>query len=1069
MTTLTLNDWQNGKAVRTEITPMNDISLESILKIANDSQRKASNPEVSAWVSASAGSGKTKVLTDRILRLLLNGEKPEKILCLTFTKTAAAEMSNRLFKRLSLWTVTPTNQLTEELQNLLGKEPSEDDILYARCLFAKILNVSGGMKIMNTHSFCQSILKRFPLEAGLIPSFEAIDDTQSRHLLSQSIDAVLNDENFKEDLAKIVLTVNQESLTALIQSLDRDRRAFENLLSEHQSLPSLISKIYQELGVSETDTAEQLLSDIYDGDDFDTFKLNYLTGKDEIRSSIIKSQDTEKIKTAEKLLEVSNKLRNLTVAEQTGAFLKVCYAVLNKYTKLKEKKGLIDYEDMILQTVRLLEEQGQTAWVLYKLDGGIDHILIDEAQDSNPLQWRIVELLAEEFFSGNGISKKNRTLFVVGDKKQSIYGFQGANSDAFEEMRSYFKNKITDSGHLFEDIPLNISFRSTQPVIDLVNHTLAHPETAFGVVSPGENAEHLAFRKDDGGMVEVWPLEENDEKNSCDEWIPPLVQTTGMSGSRKLALKITNRIKKMLDDGETLSNGKPIEPKDILILVRQRKAFLFELIKALKEQNLPIAGLDRIELNSHIAVQDFVSLARFLLLPNDDLSLAEVLRSPIVGISDDDLYHLAYGRGEASLWDRVRTNGGEIYEKLLSYLNLTDKETPFGLFSFILEKERNSFLKRLGTEALDTLDEFLNLCLDYEEKETPSLQGFLDWFLTDTVTIKRDLEQDGPNQIRIMTIHASKGLEAPIVFLPETRQKTIKYDKIVWKNGLPLWIPNKDLRTPETENVFEKQRKKEEQEYRRLLYVALTRARDRLYLCGFNGEKKPPQNNWYDLVVGSLPTYKDGEVFTISNTTGDFISKKEDELRKEEPFPNWLWENAPEETPRMQPISPSKIGALEEDVSNLSPLGNEQALKYGTAVHKILQILPTLPKERRYEVAKQYMPYPFDVPQKLLDLMENPVFAPLFGPESEAEVPLMGTLNGTPVSGQVDRLVIHDKEVWIIDYKTNKNPPNTPEKIPLVYQNQMNAYKSLLSSLFPDKKIRCFLLWTTTLDLMECV
>lgn len=1047
---------------------MSDISLESILKIANDSQRKASNPKVSAWVSASAGSGKTKVLTDRILRLLLSGEKPEKILCLTFTKTAAAEMSNRLFKRLSSWTVMPRPKLTDELQKLLGTEPLEEDILKARCLFAKILDVKGGMKIMNTHSFCQSILKRFPLEAGLIPSFEAIDDIESAHLLSKSIDIILNDENFKEETSKIVLTATHKELTKLIQSLDRNRRQFENLLSEHQSLSSLISKIYSELRIAKTDTPESIISEVYDGDDFDTFKSQYLTGGNAILSAVLKSQDFEKIKTAEKVLEASNKLRNLSVAEQTAVFLKFCYAVLNKYTELKEKKGLIDYEDMILKTVYLLEEQGQTAWVLYKLDGGIDHILIDEAQDSNPLQWRIVELLAEEFFSGNGISKKNRTLFVVGDKKQSIYGFQGADSNAFEKMRLFFKEKITNSGHIFEDIPLNISFRSTQPVIDLVNHTLAHPESAFGVVVSDENAEHLAFRKDDGGMVEIWPVEENDKEEKNEEWIPPLVQTNGMSGNRKLAVKITKRIKEMLDKGETLSNGRPIEPKDILILVRQRKAFLFELIKAMKEQNLPIAGLDRVELNTHIAVQDFISLARFLLLPNDDLSLAEVLRSPIIGLSDEELYHLAYGRGEASLWDRLRISGGAVYEKLLSYLNLTDKETPFGLFSFVLEKERNSFLKRLGTEALDTLDEFLNLTLDYEENETPSLQGFLHWFLEDTVTIKRDLEQDGPNQIRIMTIHASKGLEAPIVFLPETRQKTTKYDKIVWKNGLPLWIPNKNFRTPETEDVFEALYKKEEQEHRRLLYVALTRARDRLYVCGFNGKHKAPQNNWYDLVVGSLPTYKEGEAFFIKNTDTAFVQKNEQKQTSDEAAPDWLWQDAPEEMPKTQPLSPSKIGVLEEDVSPFSPLGNEEALRYGTAVHKILQILPDIPKERRYETAKQYMPYPFDVPKKLLDLMEKPDFAPLFGPNSKAEVPLMGMLNGSLISGQVDRLVISDKEVWIIDYKTNKNVPDTAQNIPLVYKNQMNAYKALLSSLFPDKKIRCFLLWTTTLDLMEC-
>ena len=1045
---------------------MTDFSTELLSKIANEAQRKASQPDISAWVSASAGSGKTKVLTDRILKLLLSGESPEKILCLTFTKTAAAEMSNRLFKRLSTWTVIPKEELTQDLISLFGSAPSEDLLSKARRLFARVLDVKGGMKIMTIHSFCQSVLKRVPLEAGLIPTFEVIDENEAKALRAQSAEEAFKDAALREEVAKISVAANEKQLNELMADFNKKKKHFFSLLSQHQSLTSLISKMYAELGVKETDTEESLKKALCPLGDFDEAALQYLNAKSgTIKATILKGKDAEKKEKAEAFFAVKDKIKSLTLLKLTESLLKIGYAILNTYGKLKEKAGVIDYDDMILKTVELLEEKNETAWVLYKLDGGIDHILIDEAQDTNPLQWRVIQLLSDEFFSG--CEQKTRTLFAVGDKKQSIYGFQGADADSFEKMKLYFKEKITSAGKTFEEVPLNISFRSTQPIIDLVNYTLSNPAARDGILSPGEEAEHLAFRKDKIGQVEIWPVEMPDNEEKEESFQASVISQSGISGHRKLAVKIADKIVSMLSSGETLSDGKRIEPRDILILVKQRKAFIFEIIRALKERNLPVAGLDRLVLSTHPAVQDLISLARFLLLPQDDLSLAEVLRSPIGNISEEDLYELAHGRGEASLWDRVRALRPVIYEKLLSYLNLTDKETPFMLFSFVLENERTAFLERLGTETTDALDEFLNLTLTYEEKETPSLQGFVNWFTKEEIEIKRDLEQEGPNQIRLMTIHGSKGLEAPIVFLPETRQKRFQAPPIVFKNNLPFWVQKKEMRCTLLEPVFEELKQKEEKEYHRLLYVAMTRARDRLYLCGFNGKNNAPKGNWYDLVTESLNTYRENQLWCLQKGTPVFQEVSAKEKSKETDPPAWLFQNSKEECAPEKPVSPSKIGALEEDISIFSPLGNEEALRYGTAVHKILQLLPDVPPEKRREIAESYMPFPFGVPEKLLSLMEHPDFKPLFGKNSESEVPVMGYVDGTLISGQIDRLAIVGDEVWIVDYKTNKNPPSSKDKIPIVYQKQINAYKSLLSFIFPDKKIRGFLLWTTTLELME--
>ena len=1041
------------------------------ISIANQAQRQASSPYVSAWVSASAGSGKTKVLTDRVLNLLLNNYPPEKILCLTFTKTAAAEMANRLSDILRKWTILDDTELTKELINLKGDDFDPEYLTLAQQLFAKLLDVKGGMKIMTIHSFCQSLLKRFPLEAGLSPSFDVLDDKDSHLYMKQAISECLKDLSFAPQMKIISNYMNEKSFVELMKNFDDERNRFKRLLDAHQSLTSLINKVYQQLNITPGTTIVDLQKSIYNGDDWENFLDQYLT-KDKDRK-IRKKLNPEDLKTAQSILDVLDKIKALKTADATAAFLILAFNILNQYKKIKDEKGVLDYDDLILQTRQLLEESDMASWVLFKLDGGIDHILVDEAQDTSPDQWAIIRKLSEDFFSGETKSEVLRTLFVVGDKKQSIYSFQGADPQEFEKMYTYFKDKIEGSQNEFKRVPLNISFRSTQAVLDLVNLLLQNQQASSGILHQGEKAIHLPYRTGEAGRIEIWPLEKQEKNQDAEDWQLPLLQENAPSASVRLAKKIATRIQQMIGNEILESQNRPICAGDIMILLQHRNQFLFDLVRALKEKHIPVAGVDRLVLTNHIAVMDLISLGSFLLLPDDDLKLAEILKSPLCGLTEEELFNVAYQR-KTTLWESLKKKKPIVYEKLNHLLNLTDTIPPFELYSYVLGKMggRTAFLKRLGSEVNEALDEFLNLALQFEQTHTPSLQNFLKWLSSGDIEIKRDLEQNASDAIRIMTVHGSKGLQSNIVFLPDTRYKPNKTPNLIWMQNIPIWVPNKEARSSSCETFINSIKYLREQEYNRLLYVALTRARDRIYICGYEMSKDALQKNWYDLIAQSLPQYKADSITTLSCEQTK-ISKNKLHPQKTNfnlfSIPDWFYKDAPEEPVPPKPLTPSKP-SLDEPASP-SPLKEAQkdAMRRGTYIHKALQILPTLPTENRKAWLKKAIPEDIQIPDTLLQLLETPSLKPLFSNNSLAEVPIIGEVNGFIVSGQVDRLVVTDQDVLIIDYKTNKTPPEHPQDIPAIYIQQMAAYKSLLKNIFPDKNIICYLLWTENLSLMEVV
>ncbi len=1069
-----------------------------------EAQRQAAHPLNSVWVSASAGSGKTKVLTDRVLNLLLSDTRPEKILCLTFTKAAAAEMSNRITDKLKKWTIAPFDDLCKELTELLGVPPSNETILKARKLFVEVLEAPGGMKIMTIHSFCQSVLGRFPIEAKIPPQFDVIDEAKSSLLMKQVVDETFLNPAFECEIDALNGYFQERDIQIIFNNILKNEARFADLFQQIGSYETIKKQLKKKYNLSKYQSENDILIDFlnplkflnYTQEDvreaqqiFEERKANHLTKN---LSKVKTKKLIGTVEEAEETFLILEQLNMFRIIELTGSILHLIEQIVHRYRLLKQEESLMDYGDLIYHTKKLLTQSGMSQWVMFKMDEGIDHILVDEAQDTNPEQWEIIRLISEEFFAGFGRETSVvRTIFAVGDKKQSIYSFQGADPSEFERMHFYFKKKVLDSKHQFQTVPLNASFRSTQTVLDLVNDVLHFPVAAKGVLNVGENADHTAVRKKEAGLIEIWPLVEVEKEENDLIWPLPKRQKNENPIS-VLSVKIAKKIKDFLDNKEILkSENRPIEPKDILILVSKRSGIVTELVRALKEKNVPVAGIDRLDLGSHIAVQDLLSAARFALLPEDDLNLATLLKSPLCGISETELMNCCIHREKLSLWSIVQKRLPDIAEKLQKIQNLADKMPVYEFFSYILSPMhgRKAFIRRLGLEANEAIDEFLSLTLQYEQSETPSLQNFIIWFQNRNNIIKRDMDQSQLNAVKIMTIHGSKGLQGNIVFMPDAQRIPSLSENFFWtEENLPLWIARSEFKNSFLNPLYEQYRNLTEEEYHRLLYVALTRARDRLYICGWAKPKKKsdekksetqtkPNNetallNWYDLIQQALPekvkTDASGYIHIESEQEKIPDKKQKDgPIYLQLPFPTCLNHSAPMETPLSKPLMPSRLVENEPQTESLGTGNQDSALKRGIFIHKLLQYLPEIEPSKRKEIAFRLKPDEIDISEKLFDVFEDPTFNVLFGQNSVAEAPITGIVSGKVFSGQIDRLIVLDNEVWIVDYKSNRYVPKSPNEVHKTYKAQLYAYNNLIKDIFPDKIIRTFLLWCENLTLME--
>jgi ATP-dependent helicase/nuclease subunit A len=777
--------------------------------------------------------------------------------------------------------------------------------------------------------------------------------------------------------------------------------------------------------------------------------------------------------------------RAISARDRTRALVTIAAEVIDRYRREKDRRGLLDYDDLIDKTTELFS-RASAAWVLYKLDLGIDHVLIDEAQDTSPKQWEIIETICSEFMPGGARENVKRTIFAVGDEKQSIFSFQGASPKAFDEMRHLFERQFNRPELGWRYLRFHHSFRSGANVLGSVDRVFAARDVYASITTDEAGVpEHQSLPDAAPGLVELWDLEAPEKREKeIEGWDAPFDLDSEVSPRVKLARRIAAHLKLWIARG--------LKAGDVLILVRQRGPLFEAIIRALKDAGVPVAGADRLVLTQHIAVMDLMALADALLLPEDDLALACALKSPLFGLSEERLFELAWQR-TGSLRNSLRGNPAfaEVNRALDELARIARHETPFGFFAHVLggARGRARILARLGPEANDALDEFLNLALDYEQRETPSLQGFLAWLRRAQSEVRRDMEL-ARDEVRVMTVHGAKGLEANTVILADTTTdpKGAHPPKLLpLSTGALVWAKRKQ---DDSEAVAAARTTVEtlaRDEYRRLLYVAMTRAAERLVVCGTKGDKKIPDGCWYQLVDNALrdecatEPADDGQGEVLRYRKGDAAPVAVNDDTRPTPavaVPTWLTRDAPQEKPAARTITPS---SADDEATRRAPApASSQALLRGSLTHRLMQSLPDIPEGRRAAAAEDYLARAgADLPpeeratiaRQVLHIVAHAQFRALFAPGSRAEVPIVGrlTIDGgeVRVSGQVDRLVVMADEVLIADFKTNRPAPQRIEDVPKSYVRQLALYRALLVRLYPDRPIRAALVWTEVPDLME--
>ncbi|MEI8144077.1 MAG: double-strand break repair helicase AddA [Alphaproteobacteria bacterium] len=1105
-------------------------------------QRMASDPLRSAWVSANAGSGKTYVLTRRVVRLMLAGTPPGAILCLTFTKAAAATMSNRVLDLLASWAVMTDEALTRALEDLDGAPPTAERRLRARRLFARALETPGGLKVQTIHAFCERLLHQFPFEANVPSQFTVLDDAASKTLVASAKSALweraaANPEGpLGRALATLSMTGADQTVAELLDEIVDKRAQLKAYIRSDADLARALAELPDWLGLNPGETLENLRQDII-GEALiprsewrsvaatfehvlgtapkhdvagllrqadlggpsasETYCSIFLNNDDEPRkhlpaAAVRKAEpalasrfDAEK----QRLADLMAKMRAARIAEGTSALLTLGHEIIDHIERAKAARGALDFDDLVTKAGALFDNDGASAWVLYKLDQGIDHILVDEAQDTSPAQWRIVEKLVDEFASGEGARAIPRTLFVVGDEKQSIYSFQGADPRWFDDMRRHFERAFRKASLPFTPLELKHSFRSAPAVLTAVDAVFADANARRGLSADDvEPPPHLPARVGAPGVVELWPLAEATKIDRDDaDWTAPVDAIGAGDPIMLLAATIARRVRLWLDPvTPLLGRSTPMVPGDVLILVRRRGALFDALIRALKQAGVPVAGADRLVLGDHIAVQDLVALGDCLVTPDDDLSLAVALKSPLFGLTEDELLRLCLNR-RGSLWDRLVDADHPAAQTLARWRDEALSITPGAFYAAVLARDgiRTRILARLGPEAIDALDEFLSLALGFDQRDVPTLAGFLHAFRASEVVVKRDMDVR-PGEVRVMTVHGAKGLEASTVILADTMSvpghahdpKVLGLTPVNQPSGTPerlAWAPSASADIAPTAAARLAHREAQEREYRRLLYVAMTRAADRLVICGAK-PGRDPVDPWYQLIKAQLQdraeeqAAEDGDGMVYRWTTGApaALSATTPQTTNEQapprPRPAWLSPLAGTPTRSARSLAPSRASSPASGPENEA---RKQAMRRGVVIHRLLQSLPDVAPERRADAARRYLSSDkslyeasrAEIMARVLALLDDARFSSLFGPESRAEVPLVGMVKGLPVAGQIDRLVITPERVVIADFKTGLAVPASADAVPASYVTQLALYRALLSEMRPGVPVEALIVW----------
>jgi len=1117
-------------------------------------QAGASDPLFHAALSASAGTGKTHVLTSRVLRLLLRGTPPSSILCLTFTKAGSAEMANRISERLAHWVRLPVEALRKELF-ALNEDNSPPALERARRLFAEVLEApGGGLRVQTIHSFAQTLLASFPAEAGIAAGFRPIEGRAEAELVRRTLAELLEkaetigDRQLLDDVSALSLRLGEGGAESYLMACARAHEAMEALGDPATIEPRLLAMIGIESDDPDADLMRRLDDDeidldlikrlvaanrgwgtatgdkivanltaflaappVWRNDRLGDIGAGLVTAKGE--PCAIKPKQREAEPDYDQLvIEFANwcvSLRTLVcaaeLAKTQAAGLRAGQAFARAYVRAKRAAGVADFDDLIAWTRRLFAQPGMGEWVRYKLDQRTDHILVDEAQDTNRDQWEIIGALAEEFFSGNPETEDRwRTLFMVGDYKQAIFSFQGTDPREFERFKVTVAERAGElvaaaddaevSAREFRDLSIDASFRSSPPVLQLVDALIGEVGyQAMGLSAPPN--PHQAFHSHRPGCVELWPaydpIVDSDELEEGEEgWID--------EPTRLYADAIAGRVKAWLEEAPILATtGRPLAPGDIMILVRSRTELASLIVARLYAQRVPVAGIDRLHLHKPLAVKDLLAAIGFAVQPLDDLNLANVLVSPLIGWTQEQLYGLAQGR-EGRLWAELASRREEqphwadAHAILADWLAMADYVTPARFLETILSGPldgRRKLLRRLGEAARDPIEELVSSALLFEQQEVASLDRFLAWFGQGEVEVKRDPSAPS-NAVRVMTVHGAKGLEAPLVILADATHDPDKVGgtspivevPVAGAGDVPMIRPRKDECAPVFRAILDAAKDADREEHWRLAYVALTRAAERLVIAGVKPRRDVPQASWHATAARAMQALGASSVelqgwgsSLVWEGEGKALLPRKAGKPEIEPIliPHWLRQPAPVEARPPRPLSPSQIA---EDRDSVPPPGPElrAAALRGTLLHSLFERLPGVPAGDRHSLAMRWlerMGVELDAREEIAEaacrVIGDPQFGGLFGPDSLAEAPIAATLqDGRVVAGTVDRLCIGQELVRVIDFKTGRNIPADLASIPPGHRAQMDAYAEALKIIFPGRRVEASLLYTAGPELI---
>ena len=1115
------------------------------------SQLAAVEPRDDIWLSASAGTGKTQVLTARVIRLLLTaGVRPENLLCITFTKAGAAEMSERINRQLAAWVQKKDSEIASDLQ-AIGADYGPEAKIKARQLFASVLDApGGGLQIMTIHSFCQSILGSFPEEAGLVPGFKAIEGREQAQL-------------FREALSGMILSAQDGPVVPALQtmSLEMGEDAAMAFLRKCAAVPDVMASIPD--GAGALIWARRLAEVGFDGP-IDAYFEEELSDHRIDRASIetVAAMNrewggargngrAEKIETwlamdpaaraaafdilhgcwwsasknepmvaskgftppddryADIALDLAlwtkgliDKQLRAQYAERLANAVLVGKAFATEYAQSKSAHGVVDFDDMIRKTAGLLNANRMSEWIRYKLDRRTDHILVDESQDTNKAQWDIIRALSDDFYSEDRREENQserstaaRTIFSVGDFKQAIYGFQGTAPERYREAGDEFEARIGDAGVELKRLDLSQSFRSTPPILRFVNALIASSgHEAFGI--DRAIAEH-ASKKADIGLVELLEpvtadvADEGGDGDDEESWVT--------SEKRLLAQKLADHAKALIDEAPWLTTqNQRLRPGDIMFLLRSRGELASLLVAQLHERGVPVAGIDRLRLLQPLVVQDLLATVRFVLQPDDDLSLACLLVSPLFGWSQERLLERGYRPDKSvSLWQHLRGHG-DIADELApleDMLGRADFVTVYDFLEHTLSGPvagRRKFAARLGNESLVPMEEMLNAAIQFEQQQGGGLQNFLDWFDSGDIEIKREGESD-TNEVRVMTVHGAKGLQAPVVILADTTadptKKPDRSAELLIDEGrrAPLLPIRKAEESARLADIVEMQKKRESAEHMRLLYVAVTRAEERLIMTGSLGISRKgvaPEQSWYAALERGMLAL--GAEWNEDATWGRAVrhlgmegvaalapmatGARPEAAGAPTVAPPWLFADAPGEQKPPRPLVPSR---LDDDDYGDAPASTAMrvAAERGKLIHALFERIEdgtSLDRAARWLFAQAGEG--IDANALLAEakaITDNPEWADLFGPDARAEVPIAAVVGETVVSGRIDRLVVTPGHIRLLDFKTGRSVPADANSVAIPYLRQMAHYVAALEVIFPAASVEAALLFTHAPRLVE--